>query len=156
MNPCPCGYFGHPLRACRCTPPQRERYAARISGPLLDRIDLCVEVPWVPPDVLGDERPQESSGAIRERVLAARARQASREDGTLVRLNALLSGRALRRVARPDPAGRALLDAAIQRLALSGRAHDRILRVARTIADLAGESGVRADDVAEAIQYRLS
>ncbi len=156
MNPCPCGYFGHPLRACRCTPPQRERYAARISGPLLDRIDLCVEVPWVPPDVLGDERAQESSGVIRERVLAARARQTSREDGTGVRLNALLSGRALRRVARPDPAGRALLDAAIQRLALSGRAHDRILRVARTIADLAGESGVRADDVAEAIQYRLS
>lgn len=155
MNPCPCGYFGHPVRACRCAPAQRERYAARISGPLLDRIDLCVGVPWLPPDVLGDERPQESSSAIRERVIRARARQASREPEAGAGVNALLSGRVLRRVARPDPPGRALLDAAVQRLALSGRAHDRILRVARTIADLDGEEAVREGHVAEAIQYRL-
>jgi magnesium chelatase family protein len=155
MNPCPCGYFGHPLRACRCSPPQRERYAARISGPLLDRIDLRVDVPWVPPDVLGDERPQEDSARIRDRVVAARARQAARAAETGADSNALLSGKTLRRVARPDAAGRALLDSAVQRLVLSGRAHDRILRVARTIADLAERSAVIADDVAEAIQYRV-
>jgi len=155
MNPCPCGYFGHPLRACRCGPLQRERYAGRISGPLLDRIDLRVEVPWLPPDVLGDDGPQESSAVVRGRVIAARSLQAARSADTSASVNALLTGRLLRRVARPDPAGRALLDSAVQRLVLSGRAHDRILRVARTIADLAGRSAVIADDVAEAIQYRL-
>lgn len=155
MNPCPCGYLGHPLRGCRCGPPQRERYAARISGPLLDRIDLHVEVPWLPPDVLGDDRPQEASAAIRERVIQARARQAARCAETVVALNASLSGRTLRRVARPDAAGRALLDAAVRRLALSGRANDRVLRVARTIADLAGRTAVSADHVAEAVHYRL-
>jgi magnesium chelatase family protein len=155
MNPCPCGYFGHPLRACRCAPPQRERYAARISGPLLDRIDIRVEVPWLPPDVLGDERPQESSAAIRGRVVRARERQAARVPETGAGVNARLSGKMLRRFARPDDAGRALLHAAVERLALSGRAHDRILRVARSVADLAGRAHVVADDVAEALQYRL-
>jgi len=143
------------LRACRCGPLQRERYAGRISGPLLDRIDLRVEVPWLPPDVLGDDGPQESSAVVRGRVIAARSLQAARSADTSASVNALLTGRLLRRVARPDPAGRALLDSAVQRLVLSGRAHDRILRVARTIADLAGRSAVIADDVAEAIQYRL-
>jgi len=155
MNPCPCGYFGHPLRACRCAPPQRDRYAARISGPLLDRIDIRVEVPWLPPDVLGDERQQESSSRIRERVMLARARQAARGPEGGAALNARLSGRMLRRFARPDDAGRALLHSAVERLALSGRAHDRILRVARSIADLAGRPSVVADDVAEALQYRI-
>jgi magnesium chelatase family protein len=155
MNPCPCGYFGHPLRACRCAPPQRERYAARISGPLLDRIDIRVEVPWLPPDVLGDERPQESSAVIRGRVVQARQRQAARLPETGAGVNARLSGKMLRRFARPDDAGRALLHSAVERLALSGRAHDRILRVARSVADLAGRAHVVADDVAEALQYRL-
>ena len=138
MNPCQCGYAGHPLRACRCTPLQREKYAGRISGPLLDRIDLCVSVPWLPPDVLGDDRPQEGSSAIRARVVLGRQRQASRASDTQVLVNALLTGRMLRRYCRPDPDGRRLLDSAVRRLALSGRAHDRILRVARTIADLGG------------------
>jgi magnesium chelatase family protein len=155
MNPCPCGYFGHPLRACRCAPPQRERYAARISGPLLDRIDIRVEVPWLPPDVLGDERPQESSAVIRARVVEARRRQAMRPADGGAEVNARLSGKMLRRFARPDDAGRALLHSAVQRLALSARAHDRILRVARSVADLAGRAHVVADDVAEALQYRL-
>jgi magnesium chelatase family protein len=155
MNPCPCGYFGHPRRACRCAPPQRERYAARISGPLLDRIDIRVEVPWLPPDVLGDDRPQEASAAIRERVVLARRRQSARFPDTGAHVNAQLSGKMLRRHARPDDVGQALLHSAIERLALSGRAHDRILRVARSIADLSGRANVIADDVAEALQYRL-
>jgi magnesium chelatase family protein len=155
MNPCPCGYFGHPRRACRCAPAQRERYAARISGPLLDRIDIRVEVPWLPPDVLGDDGPQESSAGIRARVVLARSRQALRFPETGAAVNARLSGKMLRRHARPDDAGRALLHAAVERLALSGRAHDRIMRVARSIADLAGRPTVIGDDVAEALQYRM-
>jgi magnesium chelatase family protein len=155
MNPCQCGYFGHPLRACRCTPPQRERYASRISGPLLDRIDLCVEVPWLPPNVLGDEGPHEGSAAIRARVMRARERQLARSADSGVPLNSRLRGGALRHLARPDSEGRELLSDAVQRLALSGRAHDRMLRVARTIADLAGGETVRAEHVAEAIHYRL-
>jgi magnesium chelatase family protein len=156
MNPCQCGYFGHPLRACRCTPPQRERYASRISGPLLDRIDLCVEVPWLPPNVLGDDRPHEGSAAIRARVMRAREQQLERGAVSGVPLNSRLHGRALRHLARPDAEGRELLSDAVQRLALSGRAHDRVLRVARTIADLAGRDTVVAEHVAEAIHYRLA
>jgi magnesium chelatase family protein len=155
MNPCMCGYAGHPLRPCRCTPQQRERYRSRISGPLLDRIDLCVELPWLPPETLADEAPAESSASMRERVLAARSRQTARECETGARLNAHLGGRALRRFAGLNSAGRELLDAAMRRLVLSGRAHDRILRVARTVADLAGSAAIRDSDVAEALQYRM-
>jgi magnesium chelatase family protein len=112
-------------------------------------------VPWLPPDVLGEDGPQESSADIRERVVLARSRQALRFPETGAAVNARLSGKMLRRYARPDDAGRALLHSAIERLALSGRAHDRIMRVARSIADLAGRPTVLGDDVAEALQYRM-
>src|SRR5688500_17690775 len=138
MNPCPCGFAGEHARPCRCTPQQVDRYAARLSGPLRDRIDLSVTVNALPPRDLQDERGGESSTAIRERVIAARTRQLSR-DGML---NGRLEGRALRRRVRLEEAGRALLDRAVSTLALSARGFDRVLRVARTIADLEGHDSV--------------
>jgi magnesium chelatase family protein len=114
-----------------------------------------VEVPWLPPNVLDDDRPQEGSAAIRARVVRAREQQLKRSADSAVPLNSRLRGRALRHLARPDSEGRELLSDAVQRLALSGRAHDRVLRVARTIADLAGRETVRSEHVAEAIHYRL-
>ena len=150
MNPCPCGFAGAHSRACRCTPQQVDRYAARLSGPLRDRIDLSVTVNALPPRDLQDERGGESSTAIRERVIAARTRQLSR-DGML---NGRLEGRALRRRVRLEEAGRALLDRAVSTLALSARGFDRVLRVAGTIADLEGHDGVAAPHLAEALQFR--
>jgi len=154
MNPCPCGHLGDPRYACRCPPPLIERYRGRVSGPLLDRIDLHVEVPAVSLKELRSS-PGESTETVARRVAAARAVQLDRfGPGTPTPNNAAMGPDQLRRFCAVDPAGRALLDAAFEKLGLSARALDRVLKVARTIADLAGSDAVRASHLAEAIQYR--
>jgi len=150
-----CGWLGDASDQCRCTPPLIDRYRARVSGPLLDRIDLHVEVPRVAVASLADDTAGgEPSAAIRARVLAARARQQERLGRLGVSVNAHVPGREVRRVCRIDGRGRRLLEAASDRLGLSARAYTRILRVARTIADLAGEKEITTSHLAEAIQYR--
>ena len=150
MNPCPCGFLDDATRACRCSPPQVERYASRLSGPLRDRLDLTVRVAGVPPRDLQDAEPGESSQLMRSRVAAARERQLTR-DG---RLNARLQGRALRASSRLGPGARALLGRALTRLSLSARGYDRVLRISRTIADLAEAEQIEPEHLAEALQYR--
>jgi len=153
-NPCPCGHLGDPRRECRCTPPEVRRYRARLSGPLLDRIDLQLEVPAVPYRDLARGGSGEASEVVRERVVAARARQAQRLAGTGRRTNAELSPSEVRRWCAPDAEGERLLELAMSKLALSARAVHRILRVARTIADLEGAAHLAARHVAEGIAYR--
>ena len=150
MNPCPCGYQGHPTRACRCTPEQIQRYRNRLSGPLLDRIDLCIEVPALSSADLAETAPGESSATVRTRVMAA-ANLAIQRQGCI---NARLEGKALEAHAAPDAPGQALLSQAVARLGLSARAYHRLLRVARTIADLAGSEQIGTAHIAEAIQFR--
>jgi magnesium chelatase family protein len=154
MNPCPCGYRGHPQRACRCTPQQVAKYRGRLSGPLLDRIDLIVDVqPVAIADLTGDAS-GESSATVRARVIAARGRQLSRP-GRAARLNASLGGRAFDRLCSLDSAGQRLLERSAERLHLSARGFHRVLKVARTIADLAGQSTIAPGHVGEALQYRM-
>jgi magnesium chelatase family protein len=150
MNPCPCGFLGHPNGRCRCTPDQVLRYRRKISGPLLDRIDIQIEVPAVPPDDLSRVNDGESSVAVRNRVERARIRMIVRQG----KENARLATREIDRHCAPDEAGATLLKQAIGRLGLSARGYHRILKVARTIADLAGEMRVSGAHVAEAVQYR--
>lgn len=153
MNPCPCGYRGDVRRSCVCSARDVARYRRKISGPLLDRIDLHVEVPALGSSDFGAEGDGERSESVRARVVAARARQASRTgDPRLV--NAALSGRTARAVLKPTPEAKALLDRAVDRLTLSARAYQRVLRVARTIADLAEKASAGAPEVAEALRYR--
>ncbi|MGB5082494.1 MAG: YifB family Mg chelatase-like AAA ATPase [Burkholderiales bacterium] len=150
MNPCPCGFLGHYSGKCHCTPDQVLRYRRKISGPLLDRIDIQIEVPTVPPEELPRAGEGESSEAIRARAQAARSRMISRQG----KENARLAPRAIEKHCLPDEGGATLLKHAIGRLGLSARGYHRILAVARTIADLAGAAGVSSPHVAEAIQYR--
>ena len=157
MNPCKCGYYGHPTRQCTCSPSAVRQYRSRVSGPLLDRIDLCVEMDPIAFDELHAVVPSESSADLRKQVLAARAIQAKRYaapgfEGVLC--NAQLTAGQVRRVCRMTPAAERLLRASYDALGLSARAHDRILRVARTVADLAGKQLLDEDCVLEALQYR--
>lgn len=154
MNPCPCGYYGDPVRACTCAPNQVARYGKRISGPLLDRIDLHVEVPRVEYDKLAGRGEAETSAAVRERVEAARERQRTRFAGTKLACNADMGPSHVRRICTLDEAGQSLLRTASERLGLTARAYHRLLKVARTIADLAGAENIETAHLAEALQYR--
>jgi magnesium chelatase family protein len=153
MNPCPCGYYGDTTRMCSCSEADIQRYRSRLSGPLLDRIDLHLTLAPVPLRQLGAENGAESSRTVRERVEAARARQRARyATDARMSCNAQASGRALLRMLERD--ARELLDAAAESLALSARAYHRVVKVARTIADLAGEESIAAPHMAEALRYR--
>ena len=155
MNPCPCGYYNHPTRTCVCNPGQVQRYLNRISGPLLDRIDIQIEIVPVPFEKMAEENRAENSASIRGRVIEARKIQAQRfaaHPG--IYCNAQMEAGLLHQYARPDEQGLDLLRAAMTRLNLSARAYDRILKVARTIADLDHSEHIRSTHLAEAISYR--
>jgi len=154
MNPCPCGFFTDTQHECTCTPIIIQRYRSRISGPLLDRIDIHVEVPAVKYRELTDRAPGETSATIRERVNRARDRQLARFRGTTYYCNAQMGARELHAHCQVEAGGERLLELAINRLGLSARAYTRILKVARTIADLDEGGPIQAHHLSEAIQYR--
>ena len=154
MNPCPCGFFNDPSRECTCTPPIIQRYVSRISGPLLDRIDIHIDMPAVKYRELRTDSGGEGSEAIRERVVAARQRQLRRYAGEKIYCNAQMSSRQIRKYCDMSSECERVLETAMTRLGLSARAHDRILKVARTIADLEGSDDIRITHISEAIQYR--
>ncbi|MDH4091994.1 MAG: YifB family Mg chelatase-like AAA ATPase [Cyclobacteriaceae bacterium] len=155
MNPCPCGYFNHPEKDCVCGPGIVQRYLSKISGPLLDRIDLHVEVVPVSFDEMTANRKTETSGQIRERVVKAREIQAGRfEQQNSIYCNAMMPSNMVKAVCDITEGGKSLLRTAMERLGLSARAYDRILKVSRTIADLAGTADIKVEHLAEAIQYR--
>ena len=153
MNPCPCGYMGDAKHVCKCPPQALEKYMGRISGPMLDRIDLHIEVPAVPFTELSAQADGTSSAVMRDSVNHARAIQAARfKNPSLV--NSRMGAKQIRQFCPLEPDGKLLLKTAMEELGLSARAHDRILRVARTIADLAGSDKIQAEHVGEAIGYR--
>ena len=154
-RPCPCGYFNHPEKECTCSPVVVQRYLNKISGPLLDRIDLHVEVTPVAFSELSSQRVSENSQAIRERVIKARERQAIRfKSHPGIYSNAQISSKLLKEICVINSVGQNLLKAAMDRLNLSARAYDRILKVSKTIADLADSNEIKPEHLAEAIQYR--
>jgi magnesium chelatase family protein len=155
MNPCPCGFAGDDRRVCRCTPVQVGKYQSRLSGPLRDRIDLIVDVPAVPVGSIVDGAAGESSAAVRERVITARRAQLERYGEAVPRTNAALRGSRVTKFCRTDSNGRQLLRRAVDQLGLSARGYDRVLKVARTVADLAGDEGITSEHVAEALQFRV-
>ena len=155
MNPCPCGYFGDLKRECRCGPVQVQRYRQRVSGPLLDRIDLHIEVPAVEYRDVASERIEETSAAIRERIVRARQRQQERfRSDANVNCNARMATRQLKQHCKLTQDSQDLIRVAMNELNLSARAYDRILKVSRTIADLDGKAEISPEHVSEAIQYR--
>lgn len=154
MNPCPCGYYNHPTKECSCAPSSIHRYFSRISGPLLDRIDMHIEVTPVAIGDMNSAREEEGSAAIRERVIRARNIQSTRFAGLGIHSNAMMNSRMLREFCRLDVEARALLERAMDRLNLSARAYDRIIKVARTIADLEGAAEIAPPHISEAITYR--
>jgi magnesium chelatase family protein len=155
MNPCPCGYYNHPEKDCVCSSGVVQKYLNKISGPLLDRIDIHVEVVPVPFDKLAETPPSEPSSSVRERVVKAREIQAERFiEWKGIYCNAQMTSKLIRKFCVLDQAGTALLKNAMERLGLSARAYDRILKVSRTIADLNNEANIKPEHVAEAIQYR--
>lgn len=155
MNPCPCGFFNHPEKECTCSPQMVQRYLNKISGPLLDRIDLHVEVTPVPFNELSSQRQSETSETVRERVINAREKQAERfKEQQGIYANAQMSSKLLKEVCVINSLGQNLLKSAMEKLNLSARAYDRILKVSRTIADLAGSEDIKPEHLAEAIQYR--
>jgi magnesium chelatase family protein len=155
LNPCPCGYRNDPRRDCHCTIPQVERYMAKISGPLLDRIDIHIEVPAVPFKELSGDRNGTSSSQMHKQVLAARAVQSARFLKSKTRQNAQMTTREIREHCRLSEAGTNLLRASIQEMGLSARAHDKVHRVARTIADLDGQADILPEHISEAVNYRI-
>jgi magnesium chelatase family protein len=156
MNPCPCGFWNDPTRECRCSPLQIQRYVGRISGPLLDRIDIHIDVPAVKfRDLAGkDSSESDSSTQIRDRVINARQRQLRRFNGEKIFSNAAMTPRMIRTHCQIDSVSERMLESAMTRLGLSARAYDRILKVSRTIADLEGSDNINSTHVSEAVGYR--
>ncbi len=154
MNPCMCGYLSDPRKSCRCSLGQIQRYQSKVSGPILDRIDLHVEVPALSFQALTSDLPEESSEDIRNRIIQCRGRQNERGQGRPFKVNALMRAKDIREFAMPDPEGRKMIEMAMKELRLSARAYYKILKIARTIADLAGEETLSSEHIAEAIQYR--
>ena len=154
MNPCPCGYYGHPKRQCTCPPGAAQRYLAKISGPMLDRIDIHIEVPPVDFEKLSSKVKSENSAEIKKRVDAARKIQQERLKGTGITCNAKMDSAMTKEFCNPTPAAMVMLEQVFEKLDFSARAYDKVLRVARTIADLEGSETIEAPHIAQAVQFR--